>query len=238
MGVMDVGFDLKHPTFSQEGTCRISAFWDQLAPQEGDALPVGCEYLTPQAISEKGCATDGLIQNHGTHTVGIAAGGGHDTNFRGVAFESDICLVNNAVTSDTSLIDNADFYKYTSATDALGFKYIFDYAERQHKPCVISFSEGYTPYIDQDDSLFAAFLGKMTGPGRILVASAGNESVLPTYMEKQRLVLLSTVIKRQLIISSRRTVLWKFTLLYIIKKPRNSNRPKVSRWQVWHWTKR
>ena len=186
MGVMDVGFDLNHPTFSQGGICRISAFWDQLAPQEGDALPVGCEYLTPQAISDKGYATDGLIQNHGTHTAGIAAGGGHDTNFRGVAFESDICLVNNAVTSDTSLIDKADFYKYTSATDALGFKYIFDYAERQHKPCVISFREGYTPYIDQDDSLFAAFLGKMTGPGRILVASAGNESVLPTYMEKQK----------------------------------------------------
>ena len=187
MGVMDVGFDLTHPNFFQDGACRIGAFWDQLAPHEEDSpLPIGCEYLTSEAIREKAYATDGKIQNHGTHTTGIAAGSGHDTNYRGVAFESDICLVSNAVSSDTVLIDEADYYKYTSATDALGFKYIFDYAERQHKPCVISFSEGYTPYIDQDDSLYAAFLGKMTGPGRILVASAGNESLLPTYVAKPK----------------------------------------------------
>ena len=40
------------------------------------------------------------------------------------------------------LIDPKDYYKYTYATDALGFKYIFDYAERMHQPCVINFSEG------------------------------------------------------------------------------------------------
>lgn len=187
VGVMDVGFDLTHPTFSSDGTCRITAFWDQLAPHDEESpLPVGCEYLTSEAILAKGCATDGKLQNHGTHTTGIAAGGGHDTGYRGVAFDSDICLVSNAVTSDTALIDKADYYKYTSASDALGFKYIFDYAERQQKPCVVSFSEGYTPYIDMDDSLYAAFLGKMTGPGRILVASAGNESQSMTYFYKPK----------------------------------------------------
>lgn len=187
MGVMDVGFDLTHPNFLQSGISRIGAYWDQLAAYEGSAaLPVGREFLSSSAILSQSHATDGKIQNHGTHTTGIAAGSGYDTAYRGVAFESDICLVSNAVSSDTVLIDKEDYYKYTSATDALGFKYIFDYAERQHKPCVISFSEGYTPYVDQDDSLYAAFLGKMTGPGRILVASAGNENVVPTYVVKPK----------------------------------------------------
>lgn len=187
VGLMDIGFDLTHPTLFDKNGYRVGAFWDQLAPQEeGSMLPVGRAFTSTADILAKGCATDGKDQSHGTHTVGIAAGSGHDTNYHGVAFESDICLVSNAVTSDTVFIDKDDYYKYTSATDALGFKYIFDYAEKQGKPCVVSFSEGYTPYIDQDDSLFAAFIGKLVGPGRILVASAGNESLQPTYAQKPK----------------------------------------------------
>ncbi len=187
VGLMDVGFDLTHPNFYQDtelSQYRIKAFWDQLAPHDDDALPVGKSYTTLEAIQSKACSTDSPAQGHGTHTLGIAAGSGYNTAYRGVAYESDICLVNNAVSSDSVFIDKNDYYKYTSATDALGFKYIFDYAEQQDKPCVISFSEGYSPYIDQDDSLYAAFLGKMIGPGRILVSSAGNENQELTYAEK------------------------------------------------------
>ena len=62
--------------------------------------------------------------------------------YRGMAYESDIVMVANAVGSNIQLIDKKNYYKYTYATDALGFKYIFDYADRQNKPCVINFSEG------------------------------------------------------------------------------------------------
>ena len=179
MGVMDVGFDLTHPTFFNDPTLsnyRIKAFWDQLAPStDDDRLPVGREYTTTEELLEKGCATDSKTQNHGTHTSGIAAGSGYDMPYRGIAYESDIVLVANAVTSDTIYIDPKDYQKYTSATDALGFKYLFDYAEQQGKPCVVSFSEGYMPYMDEDDELYSEFLERLTGPGRILVASAGNE---------------------------------------------------------------
>jgi len=188
VGLMDVGFDLTHPNFYQDvalNNYRIKAFWDQLAPCENDSLlPVGQSYTIQDSILRKGCSTDSPIQFHGSHTLGIAAGSGYDTNYRGVAYESDLCLVSNAVSSDSLYIDKNDNYKYTTATDALGFKYIFDYAEQQQKPCVASFSEGYAPYIDQEDSLFAAFLGKLIGPGRILVSSAGNENVEMTYAEK------------------------------------------------------
>ncbi len=188
VGLMDVGFDLTHPNFYQDatlGNSRIKAFWDMLAPSDDDSvLPVGQSYTTQESLQAKTCSTDSPVQAHGSHTLGIAAGSGYDTPYRGVAYESDLCLVSNAVSSDSLYVNKNDYYKFTTATDALGFKYIFDYAEQQQKPCVASFSEGYAPYVDQDDSLYAAFIDKLVGPGRILVASAGNENLSMTYAEK------------------------------------------------------
>ena len=191
VGLMDIGFDLTHPTFFNDTTLseyRIKAFWDQLATSPSHpltpSLPVGCDWTTTEEILQRGCATDGRQQKHGTHTTGIAAGSGYNSPYRGVAWGSDICLVANAVTADAAFIDDSDYYLYTSATDALGFKYLFDYAESQHKPCVVSFSEGYTPYMDDDDRLYSTFLSRLVGPGRILVSSAGNESQQMTYFRK------------------------------------------------------
>ena len=188
MGLMDVGFDLTHPTFYNNATLseyRIKAFWDQLAPiDDNDHLPVGSEWTTTEDILSRQCATDGHELNHGTHTTGIAVGSGYNSPYRGVAWESDICLVANAVTEDTIFIDEANYYLYTTATDALGFKYLFDYADSQHKPCVVSFSEGYTPLLDNDDRLFNLFLSRLVGPGHILVTSAGNENQSLTYFRK------------------------------------------------------
>ena len=188
VGVMDIGFDLTHPTFYNEPSLsnyRIKAFWDQLAPNaDCDRFPVGSEWTTTEDILQRQCATDGREQNHGTHTTGIAAGSGYNSSYRGMAWESDICLVANAVTADTAFIDVSDYYLYTTATDALGFKYLFDYADSQQKPCVVSFSEGYTPYMDDDDRLFSLFLSRLVGPGHILVSSAGNESQGLTYFPK------------------------------------------------------
>ena len=188
VGVMDVGFDLTHPNFLDPvtGNSRISAFWDQLTKDTvGSTMPVGRDYLQPTALNIQHSA-DGLLQTHGTHTLGIAAGGGYHSPYKGIAFDSDICIVSNAISESIALIDSADYYKYTTATDALGFKYIFDYADQQGKPAVASLSEGYPPYIDEEDSLYAAFLDSLSGPGRIIVAAAGNESTSITYAEKPR----------------------------------------------------
>ena len=188
VGVMDIGFDLTHPNFYDDTSMshyRIKAFWDQLAANDDPVrFPVGRDYVTTESILTKGCSTDGSTQFHGTHTSGTAIGGGYDSPYRGAAFGSDLCLVANAVTEDTIYIDKKDYYLFTSATDALGFKYLFDYAESQGKPCVVSFSEGYTPYMDEDDQLYSRFLKLLTGPGRILVASAGNEGSKLTYVDK------------------------------------------------------
>ena len=188
VGIMDIGFDLTHPTFYNTPSLsnyRIKAFWDQLAPNaDSNRFPVGSEWTTTDDILQQQCATDGREQNHGTHTTGIAAGSGYDSPYRGAAWESDLCLVANAVTADTAFIGKADYYLYTTATDALGFKYLFDYADSQQKPCVVSFSEGYPPFMDNDDQLFSLFLSRLVGPGHILVSSAGNESQSLTYFRK------------------------------------------------------
>lgn len=187
VGVMDIGFDVTHPTFydSTATKYRISAFWDQLDPEtDTSRFPVGREYRGTDAIIGKSHSTDGLQQTHGTHTAGIAAGSGYDSQYRGMAYESDLCLVSNAVSNDLNLIAPDDTYKYTSATDALGFKYIFDYAATRGMPCVASFSEGSVPEYNRSDSLYSRYLERLTGPGRIIVASAGNESVYLNYVDK------------------------------------------------------
>ena len=187
MGVQDIGFDLTHPNFYDANMehYRIKRFWDQLSPDSiYSDLFVGADYTTEEEILGYGHSRDGLKQGHGTHTLGIAAGSGYDTPFRGVAFDSDICLVSNAVESDVEFIDSVDYYKYTSATDALGFKYILDYAEREGKPCVVSYSEGSHQDFYGDDQLMYEVLDSLTGPGRIIVASAGNEGHYNSYFHK------------------------------------------------------
>ncbi len=187
MGVMDVGFDLTHPTFRDPdtGACRISRFWDFLSTDTAEShMYVGAEYIGAEAVEQYAHSRDAAKIYHGTHTLGIAAGNGCGTIYRGMAPESDICLVSNAVNDDVEYIDTADYYKYTYATDALGFKYIFDYAASVGKPCVISFSEGSEQDLRGDDILYYTVLERMTGPGRIIVSSAGNAGMRNTYMEK------------------------------------------------------
>lgn len=187
VGLQDIGFDLTHPTFydTSLNNYRIRRFWDQLsADTVGSTMYVGAEYTDEDELLTYGRSRDYALESHGTHTLGTAAGSGYDTAYRGIAYDSDICLVSNAVTSDTVYIAADDLYKYTSATDALGFKYIFDYADETGQPCVISFSEGSRETFDDEECLYHAVLDSLVGPGRIIVASAGNDGMAEGYIHK------------------------------------------------------
>lgn len=189
MGVMDIGFDLTHPNFYSADTTRyrIKRFWDMLSQDTiGSAFPVGRDFSTREELLALGHARDGLDYDHGTHTLGIAAGSGYDSPYGGMAPDADICLVANAVSDDLKYIDSADVYKYTYAVDALGFKYLFDYAQSVGKPCVASFSEGSQQDFYGYDQLYYAFLDSLSGPGRIIVAAAGNEGTKRNYIHKPR----------------------------------------------------
>lgn len=192
VGVQDIGFDLTHPNFYSADMTRyrIKALWDQLSTDTlGSTLPVGRDYTTRESLLALGHPRDGLIQTHGTHTAGIAAGSGAEgygrlSPYRGIAYDSDICLVCNVTGDDIELLHPDDFYKYTYALDALGFRYIFDYADRAGKPCVINFSEGSAEDFMGYDQLYYEMLDSLSGPGHIIVASAGNDGQGINYVDK------------------------------------------------------
>lgn len=191
VGVQDIGFDLTHPNFysTDMSRYRIKALWDQLSRDTiGSTLYVGRDYVGRDALLKLEHPIDGETQTHGTHTAGIAAGSGAERKgvvspYRGMACDADLVLVDNAA-DNASLIDPKDYYKFTYATDALGFKYIFDYAERMHQPCVINFSEGSSQDFHGYDQLYYELLAKLIGPGRIIVSSAGNDGARNSYIHK------------------------------------------------------
>lgn len=192
VGVQDIGFDLTHPNFYSRdmGRYRIAALWDQLSDDTvGSTLPAGRDYVGREALLALGHPRDGLRQTHGTHTAGTAAGSGAEgagrvSPYRGIAYDSDLCLVCNVTTDDADLITPEDRYKYTFALDALGFKYIFDYAASVGKPCVINFSEGSQQDLHGNDQLYYAMLDSLCGPGRIIVSSVGNDGHKLNYVRK------------------------------------------------------
>ena len=95
-GTIDVGFDFNHPAFKNEdGTSRILCAY---LPEQETAVEGGMQLdnypgfvYANEAIAN--LTTDNAAMYHGTHTLGIGAGGrnGHDTYY-GVAPEADIIV--------------------------------------------------------------------------------------------------------------------------------------------------
>ena len=204
LGIMDIGFDFTHPNWYSTDTqeYRIKQVWDMLdysgdgEPvvdknlQGADTIYVGRQYIDEYAILSKRHSADGLTQYHGTHTLGTATGSGNEGDgtrspYTGMAPDAEVCVVANYVTNNKDIIPEDDQYKYTTATDLLGFKYIFDYAESVGKPCVINLSEG--GYVDlHDGKLYHEIVNRMVGSGRIICASAGNDGTWGTYIHKAK----------------------------------------------------
>tara|TARA_B110000459_G_C16603201_1_gene492184 strand:+ start:125 stop:2509 length:2385 start_codon:yes stop_codon:yes gene_type:complete len=179
VGIIDVGFDYTHPTFYDENYTenRISRVWEQNntngpSPIINGTTFYGTEYSVSTDILNR--EKDIINETHGTHVAGIAAGSGGtpNSNFRGVAYESEIVLVSTRKTDITILH---------------GIRYIIDYAISVNKPAVVNISIGghYGPHDGSSnfDKELDYYLSDI-GDGYVVVGSAGNDGNKKLHISK------------------------------------------------------
>ena len=194
VGVQDISFDYNHPTFlsKKDNRLRIQRVWDMLDGIDtqttidyGTDFPLG-KLLKPEEIVAKDHSVDSYLHHHGTHTAGTAAGSGYNTPYSGMAPEVDIYMVNSIFSNNIELVpkelkDSILGYPI----ELLGFQSIFNYADSVGKPCVINFSAGSYGDVTGEHILYKEYIEKLLGPGKILVASAGNEGTRGFIMYKE-----------------------------------------------------
>lgn len=189
MAIADIGFDFTHPNFERS---KIVRFWDLLSRDTigQEHLLTGHEYTDELEIRALQHSFDGKQETHATHVLGIAAGtGAKETygsdEFRGIASEADLLLVGNVLSNNFNLVDSLQRNKFDDLHEFNIFKYAFDYAESVGKPCVINMSSGRRQSFGDDFPIYNQMVNELTGPGKIIVASAGNNGKKKVYMKKR-----------------------------------------------------
>ena len=171
VGMIDTGFDFNHVNWrGQDGTSRVRAVYMPCdstgrSPVVDDCTLPGSCYETAQEISL--LTTDNVGSSHGTHTTGTAAGSYMSNGLYGVAPAADIVVC--------GMPEN----ELTDVNIANGVRYIFDYADRVGKPCVINMSLGSNDGPNDGSSFLCRTFSSLSGPGHICVLSAGNDGDAP-----------------------------------------------------------
>lgn len=162
VGMIDIGIEYGHIAFRDaDGNNRIKLVWNQRSsfgtpPEE---FGYGVEYATPEKITQ--AEYDTYSEYHGCHTTCTAAGGDFLSEFYGVAPDADIVFV------------SLDQENSVAIADAI--KYIFAYADKVGKPCVINMSLGDHIGPHNGTSPLDKLIDEVSGPGRIIVGACGNE---------------------------------------------------------------
>lgn len=178
-GVFDCGYDFTHPAFyDADGNLRVKYYYDFHWPETDGAM--GHALLSTDEIAAYGHSQYTMPSLHGTHVMGTMAGSPVAGKYPGMAPEADIYAVDFNSTRDEFQSPDG----YTSATAVLGFKYIFDRAAEQGKPCVVNFSSCESITLTQQRVLETEALSQLVGPGRIIVAAAGNQGMNTPVMAK------------------------------------------------------
>jgi subtilisin family serine protease len=156
IGIVDSGFDLSHPMFRDAaGKLRVDALLDQNTGQEftNAQLETGWANGTNPGADQHG---------HGTHVASIA-GGSSFQGREGVAPNARFLLVK----TDFQNTDNAVAFIFQKAGN---------------KPCVINMSLGHHFGAHDGTDAEERFHDTITGPGKIVVISAGNEANDPIHL--------------------------------------------------------
>jgi subtilisin family serine protease len=173
VGNIDTGVDYDHQDFKDAlGNTRFLKIWDQTdavgPPAAGFGYGSDWTAADINALTSRAKDTHG----HGSHTMGSIGGDGSQTaagsapafTYAGMAPMADLVAVDGSVTgsfSNTSMID--------------GINYIFQTATAFGKPAVANLSIGGSFGPHDGSSTFEVAVDLMTGPGRAVVFSAGND---------------------------------------------------------------
>ncbi len=159
VGVLDSGIDFNHADFSGPNGSRIQFIMD-MRSDDTDVIYTKAQIdANPGAVAQRDGNGSG---GHGTHVTGTAAG------LNGVAPESDIIFVKGIRDHDS----NGGF---SDADIANGTAFIFEKAAAMGRPAVVNLSLGGNSGPLDGTSAQDQFLSNLTGPGKIIVAAAGNE---------------------------------------------------------------
>lgn len=184
VGVIDFGFDYTHPTFfDTSGTqYRVKKVWEldtNGTPPTGYSY--GNEISTQTALLARG--TDNRVQTHGTGVAGLAGGSGYGSptkgKFRGMAYDADLVFVGVRRDSIESQWQQGGFSDFID-----GVNYIFEYAKSVKKAAVVNISWGSQSGAHDGSSLFNQACDNLSGFGKIIVMSAGNDGTEKIHLAK------------------------------------------------------
>ncbi|HVP39658.1 MAG TPA: S8 family serine peptidase [Candidatus Saccharimonadales bacterium] len=168
LGDVDTGIDVSLPDFKNPvtGLTRILYVWDQtVAGTPPAGFGYGTEWTAAQIDGASCTETD--TNGHGTWVAGVLAGNGASAGcgvaayrYVGMAPEANLIEVKCDLT-DAHIID--------------GVNYVFQKAAALGKDAVVNLSLGsqFGPHDGSDT--FGQAISALTGPGRIVVASSGND---------------------------------------------------------------
>jgi subtilisin family serine protease len=182
VGNIDTGVDYDHDDFKDAGgLTRFLKIWDQTDPIGPPAagFGYGSDWTAADINNLTSRAKD--TNGHGTHTLGTAGGDGSSTpggtaapafTYAGMAPMADLIAVDASTTgsfSNTAMLD--------------GINYIFQQATAFGKHAVANLSIGGSFGPHDGSSTFEVAVDGLTGPGRAVVFSSGNNRGDPQHAE-------------------------------------------------------
>lgn len=163
VGLMDAGIDPNHIAFKEQSSnnSRVKRFWNY------GSTGLTATYDTPEAISA--FSTDNRKESHGTHVLGIMAGGNKGSKlYYGLATHSEIAAAAGTLTTNNVLA---------------GATKILEYAKSVGKRAIINLSVGSNSGSHDGTASYGRYLSAL-GEEAIVCISAGNEGTMPIGLHK------------------------------------------------------
>lgn len=174
---IDDGFETHHPAFlDAEGKTRFAAIWDMNLGNDGSS-PFGNGRVRNRAALQADSDFGQGGSGHGSHVISLAGGSPKGSPYYGMAPGATLVGVKTRLGAPTG--KEKDPYDVEIMN---GIQWVFRLADSLKMPAVVNLSLGHHWGPHDGTSIFDRFLDSITGPGRIVVGSAGNEAALKLHV--------------------------------------------------------